>query len=180
MNILSVKELKINVLMLPVTGLLFALLATPILAGDFEDGLRFSIDGNYNSAAASFRKAAERGEVEAQLNLALMYEEGRGVTQDYKQAAIWYLKAAEQDQARAQFKLGKMLFEGAGIHQDNIEAYKWFSIANEKNKRGAKMDLGKVASQMTQPQITEAQHRKRKWLKAHLIKNQPSKQVKSG
>lgn len=179
MNVLSVKEFKINILILPATGLLFALLATPILAGNFEDGLKFTIDGDYKSAATSFKKAADRGEVEAQVNLGFMHEEGRGVTQDYNQAARWYLNAAEQDHTLAQFRLGEMLFEGKGIKRNNVEAYKWFSIANEKNKRGAKMNLGEVASQMTQPQILEAQLRKSKWLKAHQIKNQPSKQIKS-
>ena len=143
------------------------MLATPIWAGDFEDGLRFSMDGNYNSAANSFRKAAERGEAEAQFNLALMYEEGRGVAQDYKQAAMWYLNAAKQDHAGAQSKLGWMLFQGWGVKQDNIEAYKWLSIAKENNNRDARKKLGEVASQMTQPQIAEAQHRISKWLKAH-------------
>jgi TPR repeat protein len=179
MNILPVKERKINILILPIIALLFVLLATPVLAGDFEDGLKFSISHDYKSAAISFRKAAEQGEVEAQYELALMYEEGRGVTQDYQQAAMWYLNAAEQDHARAQFKLGKMLFSGKGIKRDNVEAYKWFSIANDKNKRGAKMDLGEIASQMTQPQIAEAKLRKHQWLKARQIKSQPSKQMKN-
>jgi TPR repeat protein len=169
---------KTYILIPPLTGLLFALLATPIWAGDFEDGLKFSFDGNYTSAAISFGKAAEQGVAEAQYELALMYEEGRGVTQDYKLAAMWYLKAAEQDHARAQIRLGVFLLEGRGIPKDNIEAYKWISIANEKDKKGAKMDLSTVASQITKPQLAEAQVRTRKWLKGHTIASQPSKKTK--
>lgn len=170
---------KAYVLMPLLTGLLFALPATSVLAGDFEEGLRYSIDGNYSGAAISFRKAAEQGEVEAQYELALMYEEGRGVTWDYKQAAMWYLKAAEQNHARAQIKIGGLLLEGKGIKQDKIEAYKWGSIADEKNQKGAKMDLDKMASQMTYPQIAEAQRRANAWLKAHQTESQPFEKIKS-
>lgn len=156
-----------------VAGLFFALLTTPALASDFEDGLRFSINGDYASAAASFQKAAKLGEQEAQFNLALMYEEGRGVTQDYPQAAFWYLKAADQGYTLAQLRLGEMLFKGKGIKQDKVEAYKWLNITSENNKRGAKKEtLAEMASLMTQPQIEEAQLRKNAWLKAHQTKNQ--------
>jgi len=164
-------------LIVPVTGLLCALLATSVLADDFENGLRFSIHGDYSNAAISFRKAADQGNAEAQFNLALMYEEGRGVTKDDEQAAMWYSKAAEQDYARAQFNLGKMLSEGKGGHQDNIEAYKWLSLAKDKDVNGAKADLDKLASQMAQLQIVEAQLRKSKWLKSRQSKTQPPKQV---
>ena len=39
---------------------------------------------------------AQQGNDIAQYNLALMYNDGRGVTQDYKQAVKLYRKAAEQ------------------------------------------------------------------------------------
>jgi TPR repeat protein len=166
-NIRPAKETGAGLLMLFAAGLFFALPAAPALADDFENGLRLSIDGDYSRAAASFRKAADRGEAEAQFKLALMYEEGRGVARDDRQAVKWYLKAAEQDHALAQLRLGKMLFAGRGTNRDNVEAYKWFSIANAKNKRVSRMNLNGIASQMTSAQIAEAQLRARKWLEAH-------------
>ena len=42
------------------------------------------------------RGAAERGDAEAQYNLAVLYEEGVGVRQDYRQSVYWYQRAADQ------------------------------------------------------------------------------------
>jgi uncharacterized protein len=41
-----------------------------------------------------FRKAADQGYAEAQYNLGLMYEDGRGVPQDHAEAVKWWGKAA--------------------------------------------------------------------------------------
>jgi len=161
--------LKNLIMMALLTILVSALMTTPVVAGDFEDGLRYSFDKNYNNAATSFRNSAESGDANAQFNLALMYEEGRGVMRDYKQAATWYLNAAEQGQALAQLRLAKMLIDGKGIKHDYVEAYKWFSLAKEKNIRGAKISLDRVESLLTKTQISEAQLRKSQWLKSHQI-----------
>ncbi len=56
-------------------------------------------------AVAWFRKAAEQGQADAQHNLGVMYEKGRGVPQDDREAVAWYRKAAEQGYAGAQKKL---------------------------------------------------------------------------
>jgi hypothetical protein len=42
---------------------------------------------------------AEGGDITSQYNLALMYDNGWGVTQDYKEAVKWYTLAAEQGHA---------------------------------------------------------------------------------
>ena len=44
----------------------------------------------------------KQGDTNAQFNLGVMYEDGRGVTQDYQEAVKWYRKAAEQGDAEAQ------------------------------------------------------------------------------
>ncbi|MNR39815.1 Sel1 repeat protein [compost metagenome] len=36
-----------------------------------------------------YRKAAEQGDISAQNNLSILYENGQGVTQDYIQAYAW-------------------------------------------------------------------------------------------
>ncbi len=43
-----------------------------------------------------YRKAAEQGEVTAQYNLGVMYDNGQGVPQDYAQAHMWYNLAASR------------------------------------------------------------------------------------
>jgi TPR repeat protein len=43
-----------------------------------------------------FRRAAERGHVQAQYNLGNMYLKGQGVKPDRAQAKQWFTQAAEQ------------------------------------------------------------------------------------
>ncbi len=49
-----------------------------------------------------FHKAAELGNVTAQLTLAHIYKNGEGVPRDDKEAARWFRKAAEQGDPNAQ------------------------------------------------------------------------------
>ena len=54
------------------------------------------------------RALADQGDVDAQFNLGVMYDNGEGVPQDYAEAVRWYRLAAEQGNASAQFNLGSM------------------------------------------------------------------------
>ena len=74
-------------------------------------------------------QAAKQGNVDAQYNLGLMYEQGQGVRQDYAQAVQWCRRAAEQGHAGAQFNLGVMYAEGRGVRQDLALAQEWFGKA---------------------------------------------------
>ena len=76
-----------------------------------------------------YRKASKQGNAEAQFNLGIMYEIGRGVTQDYAGAAKLYRDAAEQGHALAQFNLGVAYEYGRGMTQDYAEAVGWYRKA---------------------------------------------------
>ena len=64
------------------------------------------MDQDPAAAADWYRKAADQGNTDAQVNLAFDYREGHGVTQDYVQAANWYRKAAETGNVAAETNLG--------------------------------------------------------------------------
>jgi len=55
-----------------------------------------------------FVKAAEQGDTDAQYELGLMYEKGRGVPKDYAKAAEWFSKAAAQGNTEAMDSLAKV------------------------------------------------------------------------
>ncbi|ENT1444965.1 sel1 repeat family protein [Neisseria gonorrhoeae] len=74
-------------------------------------------------------QAAEQGNVAAQFNLGVMYENGQGVRQDYVQAVQWYRKASEQGDAQAQYNLGLMYYDGRGVRQDLALAQQWLGKA---------------------------------------------------
>lgn len=75
-------------------------------------------------------KAAEQGEVRAQLWLGLDYEQGGdGVGRDYAQALQWLSMAAKQGQPDAQVALGQMYEDGEGVPQDYHSAAYWYRKA---------------------------------------------------
>ena len=56
---------------------------------------------DFAAARSWYRKAAEQGLAKAQLNLGVMYANGRGVPQDYVQAHMWWNLSAAQGDADA-------------------------------------------------------------------------------
>ena len=94
------------------------------------------------------RKAAERGNVDAQVDLGLMYEdgwmgeEGYLITEDEAEAMKWYRKAAERGNARAQFHVGLIYAGGFGVPVEFVEAVKWFRKAAEQGYVPAQYELG--------------------------------------
>jgi len=83
-------------------------------------------------------QAAERGNAEAQFNLAIMYENGlvdsRYVREgNHSEAMKWLLAAAEQGLPRAQVKLAEMYGEEP---DGSVRACEWYLLA-AKGLRGA-------------------------------------------
>ncbi len=56
-------------------------LAAPAWAG-FAEGVAAYMRGDYATALRELRPLAEQGDANAQFNLGLMYDDGRGVPQD--------------------------------------------------------------------------------------------------
>ena len=84
---------------------------------------------DYAQAAAWYRKAADQGNLAAQIHLGDLYRDGRGVTRDMTEAIAWYRKAADQGDAGAQGTLGLLYSVGMGTARDDVEAYYWLSLA---------------------------------------------------
>jgi TPR repeat protein len=67
--------------------------------------------GNFAEAVADWRPLAEKGDPDAQFNLAQAYKLRRDVTADLRQAQDLYAKAAAQGHSQAQANLGVILFQ---------------------------------------------------------------------
>jgi len=76
--------------------LILLLIAMSLNAGNFEKGQNAYDNEDYNMAATYWIPLAKSGNIGAQTNLAVMYEEGEGVAQDNAKALFWYQKAAQQ------------------------------------------------------------------------------------
>ena len=105
--------------------------------------------------------------MEAQLNLGMMYRQGKGVPQDYMEALSWYLKAAEQGSMKAQFNLGEMYCKGTGVPQDLVQALKWFGLAAIAGHEEAVKSMKTAEARMTPQEIGEAQALAQEWLAQH-------------
>ena len=87
---------------------------------------------------------AEKGDAEAQCNLAQCYDGGIsvGITNDFHEAVKWYRKAADQGHVDAQYNLGIYHAIGIGIAKDSAEAAKWFRRAAEQGHVDSQYHLG--------------------------------------
>lgn len=72
-----------------------------------------------------FQKAAEKGNAEAEYNLANLYGDGLGIEADIETAAEWLKKSAEKDYPEAQNVLAILYYKGMGVPQDFEKAAKW-------------------------------------------------------
>jgi TPR repeat protein len=64
---------------------------------------------DHKEAVKWFLRAAEGGNLLAQLYLGSMFLEGQGVDQDFSKAAEWFRLAAEKGETLAQYNLGCLL-----------------------------------------------------------------------
>ena len=126
-------------------------------AADFDKGFAAYEAGDYATAFVEFSELAEQGYADAQYNLALMYDNGEGVTQDYAEAVKWYTLAAEQGDATAQFTLGWMYYNGQGVVQDYELAHMWANIAAANGSETGVIVRDFVAEELSKSEITSAQ-----------------------
>ena len=112
--------------------------------------------------------AAEQGDATAQLNLGLMYFNGRGVPKDVVEAARLFRLAAEQGNVTAQFQLGVMYALGQGVPKDDVQAYAWVNIgAAQIGDEEIGKALEVIAEKMTASAITKAQNLSREYWEAY-------------
>ena len=129
-----------------------------------------SIKKDINEAFKWYTKAALQGQVEAQYNLGVMYDQGKGVPKNYSDAYKWYKLAAEQGFANAQYNLGVMYYRGEGIPKNYIDAYKWFNIvvsSEDKVSDAARALMNINEPRMTSEQIATAQNLAKEWVENH-------------
>lgn len=123
-------------------GMALGLLANSAVADDFSACVRDYNNSQYSLALQPCTAEAERGNLAAQWYLAVIYEYGRGVSQNYSEAVKWYRLLAEQGIASAQTKLGWMYWQGLGEVQNSSEALRWYHAAAEQGDANAQNALG--------------------------------------
>lgn len=120
-----------------------ALISTsaPVLAGDFETGLKAFRAGEIQQALDEWQPLAQAGDPDAQHALGMMYEYGHGLDRDDAVAASWYKKAADQNMTEAQYRLGVFHDNGWGVPRDPGLAAQWYERAAQRGHAFAQHDL---------------------------------------
>lgn len=144
-----------------VVALTLALAPVPGIAQSFLAGSHAYDSRDYATALRELRPLAEQGDVRAQNNLGVMYENGHGVPQDHAEAVRWFRAAAQQGNAIAQNNLGLMYRRGAGVPQDYVAAHMWLNIAAANGHSDAPVIRETLAFDLTPADVSEAQRRAR-------------------
>lgn len=92
----------------------------------FEEAVRLDLRAETARAFETYLKAAEQGEPEAQFNVAVMLDSGRGTRSNIKQAAVWYARAAAHGNRRAAYNLALLYSNGEGVPKNEGIAQAWF------------------------------------------------------
>ena len=100
-----------------------------------------AVDQNHEAAVRWFRRSAEQGHSLGQVNLGVMYRDGRGVGRDDEEAVRWFRASAEQGRASGQVNLGWMYEQGRGVNRDRLEAARWYRLAAEDGDADAQRRL---------------------------------------
>lgn len=85
---------------------------------------------------------ANKGDADAQNEVARYYQNGIGVAKDNAEAVRWYKKAADKGNANAQDNLGWMYQNGFGVNQNYSEAVSWYEKAASQGHANAQNNLG--------------------------------------
>jgi TPR repeat protein len=93
------------------------------------EGVRLLDAEHFDAARRIFERQSARGDIEAQFNLAWMYQHGLGVAIDYPKARGLYFRAASGGQNIAMNQMGFMYQKGLGAPRDLTTAYCWYTFA---------------------------------------------------
>ncbi len=97
---------------------------------------------------------AERGDIQAQVQLGLAAYDAARSSGDYRDAVIWIHRAAEGGHVAAQYWMGFLIWYGKTGDIDPVEAYMWFDIAAAAGHETA-MESRKQVSPYLTPELIE-------------------------
>lgn len=129
-----------------------------VVVAGLNEGLQAVRKGNYDLALNEFRPLAEKGDVNAQASLGVMYQYGQGMERNYLEANKWYRLASDHGHPVAMSNLAFMYAWGQGVTKNVVIGYAlWKVSANVKRdiEGPAAKNYGKLAKSMT-PQELEA------------------------
>ncbi len=102
-----------------------------------------SRDATSQDAVQTLRALADRGQPEAETDLALLLVRGAGGVKDYPAALQLFERSAAQGDARGQYYAGVMHERGYGVTRSYPAAFDWYRRAAEQNYASAQSALAR-------------------------------------
>jgi TPR repeat protein len=111
-----------------------------------------------------YRRAAEQGHIDAQMELGEIYwRGGMRVPDDTAESAKWFLRAAELGYAMAQANIGLAYRYGEGVPKNPVIGLMWLNLAVAQGYKRVVRDRDILAGEMTPAQVAEAQKLTDEW-----------------
>ena len=125
------------------SALLWALLSTASSCHGqtFRQGHEAFVRKDYRTAFTIYSKLASRGDPQAHLGLAHLYEEGLGVPRNKSVARQWTLSSAELGMPVAQYEVATWYANGLGVRKQEKEALRWYQKAADGGYDHAQMTI---------------------------------------
>ena len=101
-------------------------------------------------------QAADHGEWQAMLSLAVRYELGRDIKQHHGKARHYYLMAARQGSRRAMHELSRVLYKGKLADSQPVLALAWLKIAMQQDFEPSRATHDAIIPSMTKKQVLTA------------------------
>ncbi len=96
----------------------------------------------FAEARAWLEKAAAQDHGDAQYQLGVLHEHGKGVRASKTAALEWFERSANNGSAVGQARLAEAYLKGDGVGKDNVKACEWFTKAAAQNETTSKIFLG--------------------------------------
>jgi TPR repeat protein len=122
-------------------------LKVAIVNNEFYADMKVAIAGDVANRQSEFQKllaAAKAGNKQAQFDVGLCYDEGKGVRKDSYEAFKWFKEAALQGHAKAQNAVGICYENGEGVVKNLSEAIRWYELAISNGSDKALLSLAGV------------------------------------
>lgn len=125
-------------------NLKFLTITTALLVSSFF----YTLSQAYESPLVATLEQARNGKTDAQLELAIAYDHGEGISKDSAQAVSWYCRAALNGSTEAQRSLAWMFLNARGVPKDEALAVRWFSIAAKSGDDFSKQILTRLDTEL--------------------------------
>lgn len=137
-----------------------------LLDAQYNLGTFYLANDRLDQALPWLQKAADRGRVSAQFNLAQLRQKP-GPLFDLKESFRWALAAAQGNHLEAQYNTCNMYSAGDGVERSEVDAWMWCDVAAARGDRKARENRDYIEKRMQPVETVRARMLSRQWQAAH-------------